>query len=326
MSIPKENEELTLATDASGSGIGWTLTITKTGNIVELGGRQFKEQEHRYTTMEVELMAAAEALSKLRLYIARCSKITLLTDNKCALGHINSSRLPTTDRAMKFLFQIQNTKNLTAKYISTKDNGMADGLSRDLLQPNNELPQMMIQIEDDRRTMEKLILHVHEMQHRIDINDINVVTRSMKKKLENSKINTEIQTEVDEELLTSLIKETHNQFMHVGQQRLKLLLNLLFPTRQFNNDIINKVCKQCKKCVERKKLAAACAVGKMYIPSRPTEVIHIDHFTLYSNVLSLHNKSTLLTIKDSFTKFVTLVPCKGYGHQEIIDALRLYLQ
>jgi len=40
----------------------------------------------------------------------------------------------------------------------------------------------------------------------------------------------------------------------------------------------------------------------------------------------LHNKSTLLTIKDSFTKFVTLVPCKGYGHQEIIDALRLYLQ
>jgi len=112
--------------------------------------------------------------------------------------------------------------------------------------------------------------------------------------------------------------------MHVGQQRLRLLLNLLFPTRQFSNETIQKICKNCKTCIERQRLCAANAIGNAMIPSRPNEIISIDHFTPFGNVVSLHNKSTIMTIKDHFTKLITLVPCRGYGHQEIVDALRVY--
>lgn len=59
-------------------------------------GRQYKECETRYTILELELMAAAEALTKLKLYTTRSDLVTLLVDNKCALALINSGTLMPT--------------------------------------------------------------------------------------------------------------------------------------------------------------------------------------------------------------------------------------
>jgi len=51
----------------------------------------------------------------------------------------------------------------------------------------------------------------------------------------------------------------------------------------------------------------------------------MDHFTPYPGVKSMDGKNTILSIKDSFSKFVTLIPCRTYAHVEIVDALRTYV-
>ena len=132
-------------------------------------------------------------------------------------------------------------------------------------------------------------------------------------------------TGVDQNMLQNLIKATHEQYMHLGQRRLRSILNLLFPNLHFSNDILQKICKQCPVCVKRQRLAAANTTDKMLLPNRPNQIIHIDHFTPFSDVRSVHNKVTILSIKDSFSKYVTLVPCRSYSHSEIVDILRFYV-
>jgi len=167
--------------------------------------------------MEVELMAIAEALSKLRLFISRCNKLNLYTDNKCALGHINSNRLPTSGRALKFLVQIQNTKGLKARYIATKENSTADAISRGILETMNvnhlsyfHIPNSASIIVRDRIDESNLIEFFHNFMHNHFNESINVTTRAMKKsmKTELQKLSMTTQTELDIELLESLVKET----------------------------------------------------------------------------------------------------------------------
>jgi len=265
--------------------------------------------------MEVELMVTAEASEKLKLNTVRASKVTLLTDNKCALALIKSSKAAPTDRALRFLLQIQQTRNLEAKYISTKDNGAADGISRGIL--NNTCQEL------NREDMEPVIVQVHNLLHSIE--DTNtVLTRTQTKKLARmepkidtkkdqinnkmikSKIDSGIQTKIDQQTLEKIAKLTHDKYLHLGQRRLRLLLNLLFPNYQFSGDIIAKICKKCKICVERQKLLAASSINKMALPSRPNEIVHIDHFTPYAGVTSVDDKTTILTIKDAFSKFVCI--------------------
>ena len=368
LTIPKLGENLVLATDASGTGIGWSLTLESTGEIVEIGGRQFKDQETRYTVLEVELMAAAEALNKLKLFITRAEKITLLTDNKCALGLINSSKKAPSDRAFRFLTQIMETRSLVAKYINTKDNGAADGISRDLLNTvdlinieKDELDNnlMAITSEDSftdvteisssknenlyQNTIKSpaenvsIIINIHELIHEIESGQVETrasrknLIKKLAEKLDSS-VKTEIETKdqfvqtmVDRELLENLVMKTHTQYLHLGQRRLRKILSLLFPLHHFGNELLQKVCKSCSICAERQRLASKGSVGKMYIPSRPNEVIHLDHVTPFPNVASINKKTTILSMKDSFTKFVTLVPCRTYSHVEIVDALRTYI-
>jgi len=132
------------------------------------------------------------------------------------------------------------------------------------------------------------------------------------------------QTNVDFELLEKLVQNTHEQFMHLGQKRLRMVLSLLFPLHHFGNELLQKVCKDCRICTTRQKLASKSSIGRMLLPQRPNEILHIDHVTPFPNVTSINKKITILSIKDSFTKFVSLVPCRGYQHVEIVDALRSY--
>ena len=110
----------------------------KTGKIITVGGREFRDEETRYTIMEQELLAFAEGLEKNKIYIARAPKTVVRCDNKCALAHINRTCLPASDRALRFLLKIQQFRNIQAEYINTKDNGAADTLSRGLLRDKTE--------------------------------------------------------------------------------------------------------------------------------------------------------------------------------------------
>ena len=132
------------------------------------------------------------------------------------------------------------------------------------------------------------------------------------------------QTEEDQEILKIIAKMTHNLHLHVGQKRLKKILEKLYPSKKFSVEKISEVIKNCPKCVERQRLMAENSVGKTVVPDRPGQILNIDHFTPFPGVTSLHKKKTILSIKDAFSKHYSLVPTKTYAHSELIEALRWY--
>ena len=129
--IPAKDTELTLITDASISALGFIL-YDSSGRIVELGGRMVNDTESRYAIYELELLAIAEAIEHYKLYIARASKLHILSDSKIARDVIISAKSCPSTRCLRFATKIQQCPvEFDIKYISTSDNP-ADFWSRDI--------------------------------------------------------------------------------------------------------------------------------------------------------------------------------------------------
>jgi len=135
-----------------------------------------------------------------------------------------------------------------------------------------------------------------------------------------------IQTKEDTQLLESLAEVTHHAHLHAGTKRLKMVLQSLFPKKTFTEEIINKTLKNCDRCASQQRLLNANKIGKMVIPKKVGQIVAIDHYTPFPQVTSLHKKKTILSVKDIYSKFVSLFPMRSYGHGEIVEMLRIYIQ
>ena len=120
MHVPKPGTPIVIACDASKTGVGYIAT-TEDGKIIDMGGRLHSKEQAKRPIMQLELMALEYALRKLRTYVFRASHTTVLTDNKCGLGHLKSCKLATNDKAFQYLSKIQEYP-ATFRYIDTKAN------------------------------------------------------------------------------------------------------------------------------------------------------------------------------------------------------------
>ena len=78
--------QLGIATDASGSAIGYVIFDLISKRVIRFGSRMLSQTEKNYKDIKIlELLGMAEACSKARYYISRASKVVLFCDNKNAI-------------------------------------------------------------------------------------------------------------------------------------------------------------------------------------------------------------------------------------------------
>ena len=239
------------------------------------------DEQTRYNIMQLELMAIEHALYSCRSYILRAKKTTVLSDSMTSLGQIRSCALPTSDRAWRYLSKIQQYPGTEFKYIDTKANGAADAISRGLLfkLKSNETEGKVIS-----NLVEEIAANVQTQP--ITNRTIGNLPPDTAEKSTTSAAN-------DKEFILALIKITHQNYLHAGQNRLRLLLNQLYPSTKFSDEAIKLICNSCKRCVEAQRLAPGARVDKVPLPTRPNETWSMDHFTPYPGFHSLHRKKTV---------------------------------
>ena len=300
LAVPSKDDCLEIASDASGDSLGWVCRVEATGKIVELGSRCFSDTEKRYTIQERELLACAEALEKLKMFTHRAPKVKCLIDNKCAVSNIQSPNTCTSDRGIRFIMRIQSCPNAEFSYCTSKDNGCADYLSRERL------------------------LAEQGIDRKITIN----TTDSTPVQTENTTVRTTSTTQtcekLEQEKLFRQIKEIHEQRGHPCQKRLLDVVKIYFPFAKNTSNLAAKVIEACPECTKFRRIGSAAHIGRMPIPTAPNQIIHMDHFSPTTGRDAVSNKSAVLSIRDSFSKYTAIFPCRGYSHSEILGHLRTW--
>ena len=121
-----------LATDWSKQGIGFFLLqkwcqceeihprcCTDGWKLVLAGGRFTKPAESRYSPVEGELLAVADALYKARHFILGCDKLVVAVDHKPLLGILNDKSLADIENQRLLMLgqSIRGTVKIKKQYI-----------------------------------------------------------------------------------------------------------------------------------------------------------------------------------------------------------------
>ena len=311
LAVPSKDDELEISSDASQERLGYLIRIAKTGAIVEFNSREFNACEANYNIMEKELLAMAEALEKLRIYVHRAPKVTCLCDNSCAISAINSSKTSLSPRALKFVMRIQNSPNCTFSLIGTKVNSASDALSRGLVFNTEASP-----VESPDTTADS------------DPEEVEVVLRSGNKSAQTSdkqNKNSTAQTMgeyLDEEMKKRLLTLHTNQG-HLKAKRMNDIIKFHFPFLKASAEDLKSIVENCAHCMKLRRCGSASCIGRLPIPKTPNDTLHIDHFSP-SGRDALCRKKAVLSLRDSFSKFVSLFACTGYGHSEILGHIRTW--
>ena len=353
LTIPRPDEEIEISTDASGKRIAYFCRIAKSGRVVEFGSREMVDCELNYTIMEKELLSMAEALEKLKHYTYRAPHTRCLIDNQCAVAHLTSPRVDTSDRAKRFILRCQATPNTTFGYVKTSNNQASDCLTRDLhvsqVDPQTSAKEVAA---DPAPADSKTEDHPPSTPTSIAANNSTPDTGASLEpptthqpttpKTPNTALpessepstapmpdqvaSKSIQAgpnDMDEICRQRLVK-LHEDFCHLGPNRLAAIARLHFPLMKIKNEVLKSVRENCAHCQKFHTLAPNSMVGRMYLPTTPNEVIHLDHYSP-SGKDAQHRRSAILSLRDSFSKFVALFPVAGYSHSEIIEKLRTWV-
>ena len=128
VALPDFTRRFYLQTDASLTGIGWTLSqrYDNLEKAVIYGGRRLDESEQRLSVIEREALAIVTAVKKLHPYL-HGRQFTILTDHK-PLNYILNTK-DSTGKLCRWSLYLQ-AYDFVIEYRPGKANGNADGLSR----------------------------------------------------------------------------------------------------------------------------------------------------------------------------------------------------
>ena len=124
---------------------------------------------------------------------------------------------------------------------------------------------------------------------------------------------------------TELARNIHEQFgPHCGQNRLFKILKFIHPDRKFTKKICEDVVNSCPTCVERIRELPKNVVSSRRFATKPLDIISIDHFT-YTTVRDLDGYTSILSIRDDFSRFTVVIPVYSHSIKETIHYLRLFI-
>lgn len=126
------NQPITLAVDASPTGLG--ATIHQNGKLVACGSRKLSDTESRYSQIEREFLAIVFGIHRFRSLLIG-QKFEVTTDHKPLLSFFNKSIDNLPLRIQRWMLAVQSY-DFHLRFISGKDNLTADGFSRNPIKYN----------------------------------------------------------------------------------------------------------------------------------------------------------------------------------------------
>ena len=130
LALPNLNREFNLYTDASYSGVGYSLTQVGTDGLehaIHFGGRGLSRCEKNWSVTDIEGLALVTALAELHSTLAN-AKIHVYTDH-ISLTYLRQMRTSCQGRLLRFALRIA-PYNLEIHYKEGRTNKVADFLSR----------------------------------------------------------------------------------------------------------------------------------------------------------------------------------------------------
>ena len=128
LTIPMQEEEFILHTDASGAGIGATLNVIRGGVVrpVAYFSKQLQGAQHHYSATELEGLAVFRAIHFFAHYLYG-TRFKVVTDHKALVSLLTSTVL--NRRLHGWVLQLLDF-DFSIEYRPGRDNGDADALSR----------------------------------------------------------------------------------------------------------------------------------------------------------------------------------------------------
>lgn len=328
--MPDFNRRFVLHCDGSGTAVGAVLSQEHEGQLLPVcyASRALNKHELNYSTLEIECLAVVFAFNKFMPYLdhrefdlhSDCSALTWLLNHPRQAGRIA--------RWISFL----NNFKFTIQHIKGKDNVVADCLSR--LFENSQSTE--VQMIDPAKPSVMSLFSIPEAfkdiaQHQKEDADLSKIIKSPNKpehfsivegllvhKLPNQ---TKPRVVVPKILFDLLFKYYHESptSAHLGIKKTLARISPHFWAQDLNATIASRV-KSCPKC-QRCKQAANTKLGPLAseVITKPWEKIFIDHIGPLPR--STKGNKYILTIVDSFSKFVILLPTKNTKAKTTVNLL-----
>jgi RNase H-like domain found in reverse transcriptase/Reverse transcriptase (RNA-dependent DNA polymerase)/Integrase zinc binding domain/Integrase core domain len=219
LQYPDFTNQFVVQCDASGFALGATLSNSDNRPIV-FASRKMNQAEMRYIVMEQELLAVVWAVKVFRPYLLG-RRFTIKTDHRPLIYLYNMQ--PRSNRLTKFRIALQEY-DFDIEYVKGKENSAADALSR-------------IRSED--------------------LEMINVTTRSMQKKTEESKEENKKEKSTEKEEERESMKST------LGSDQPKMIEMLKKPQGVVEIKIFNKL-KEIYKAKDEEDIVCGKNLNVVY--------------------------------------------------------------
>lgn len=326
-----------LHTDASRIGVGGILLQRPEGSEgsfhpVAYYSRQTTPEERSFHSYELETLAVVCALKKLRVYLLG-KPFKIVTD--CSALRSTFGKRDLIPRIARWWLALQEF-DCTVEYRSGSKMGHADALSRNPIIDESTLnperyPSVMVINDDD--WLLTLQLGDPELRRICDIvsSDIdpkgveyikeNYVLRDNKLFRREGRNEDSVRWVVPKGARWQVCKRNHDDIGHVGFEKTfeRIKRNYWFSKMK---KFVKKYVEACIDCAYAKN-ATNCREGLLHPiekVAKPFHTLHIDHLGPF--VKSKRGNTHILTVVDSFTKFLFVKPVRNTNTQNVIKVLQ----
>ena len=332
--------ELVLTTDASAVGVGAVLEIRVTDGTtrpIAFASRSLTAPERHYAQIEREALGIIFGVQKFRQYLLG-RRFTLRTDHRplVTLFAENHGIPQLASSRIKRWALILSAYSYDVEYISTKNNGCADFLSRaprqDVVDKESVTSQLVLHVDNEvlrdvplsakvvssetvRDPLLSRVLHFTQngWPQNCDSTEIKpYLLRKNELSVDQNCLLWGNRVVIPTKLRPNMLLDLHES--HIGIVRMKSLARLHFWWPGLSDDI-ERLVKDCTACQEHASLPNASPPAAWSWPTGPWKRLHIDYAGPFMGYM-------LLVIVDSYSKWLEVFPLKTATSQATITKLR----
>ena len=312
--VPPAGSTLYLKTDASSLAGGWVLEDSKRHPIL-FGGTVWSATESTYSIFEKEMLSTLISIDKCKDWIQRAKRVIIYTDNSSCLLNYEGTTRNISARAIRFILRIQARigPNVEYKHIRSLKNVVADYISRmeEDISRHPKFQANSVSHSPNPSENPLVDLSAEQVTDKCDCEictreSLLVTTRSAKKEAD----------------IRERVRQIH-ALNHAGQEKLYQICKKQNISHVNLKQIIRAVTVECPFCMTEMKLLSNKVLGVTQTPAREMYSISCDH--TYMPVRSTNGMKYMVTIVDSFSKFLTAIPVENLTMKRFCQILSQYL-
>jgi hypothetical protein len=315
LQLPDLSKEFVLHVDASGSAIGAVLSQSHHDALlpVAFASRKLTPAETRYSTIDREALALSWGCRHFQHYLYG-RHFNVYSDHKPLTGLLTSKSL--SSRQYRLLEHLSNF-HFTLTHIEGRKNVVADALSRPVAAIHDDISCSLSDAQaadpycanirsyllDSHTELPNLPSYRHFVRHKKEF------------QISSSHILTFRGLPIIPESLQHHVMEKFHEGHYSGQKMMWRLRNMFWWYKLPSS--VDKFVKSCVTCAQSKASGAIrCQSGSLPSPG-PYELVFID---IVGPLPSYDKFRYILTMEDSFTKFVRAIPLRSISADSVAAA------